>query len=160
MSNIKCIWGRDDFDETVREAQAVVEAGRRRRHLQAMNEHLPPAVLFTRSRERRARRMDALAVGLLMAFMAALGVVLFAATAKADALSSAWADRYGGLACVVLSEYPSVGGLMGILDSAQEDGLTQRQAGEAVGESIATNCPEYGYLVRQFIARYGKSTVA
>jgi hypothetical protein len=155
------IWnGRDDFDQTVRDAQAVVEAGKRRLRVVGDDERGLPALLFSTSRERRARRMDALAVALLMAVAAAFGVILMllaAPTAKADSDSEAYAyaAHYAGAVCAVLDDYPTVNGMLGIMAAITEDGLSNYQAGQVVGISIAEVCPRYGYLVDLFVDRYG-----
>ena len=121
--------------------------------------------LTTRSRERRARRMDALAVALLMALMAALGVIAFslaAPNAKADSDSEAYAyaAHYAGAVCATLDDYPTVNGMLGIMQAIAEDGLSDFQAGQVVGLSITETCPRYSYLLDLFIDRYGRSVVA
>lgn len=115
------------------------------------------AKLFGRSRFRRAKVYDGLAVGLLMVLMAALGVVVFAASAKAepDSDALAYAAEYGPAVCSVLDDYPSVSGMLGIMQAIVEDGMTEYQAGQVVGISIYRLCPEYDYLAEKFMRRYG-----
>lgn len=156
------IWDSDDFDQTVRDAIAVVEAGKRRRHLQvvAANERL-----LSVSRERKASRMDRLAVALLLALCAALGAVAFFASApkaKADIdpVSVAYAARYSDAVCGTLDAYPSVSGLLGVMQAILEDGLTSFQAGEVVTLSVAEACPWHTPLLRRFIAIYHPTAVA
>ena len=121
---------------------------------------------FSRSRERRARRMDAVAVALLMALAAAFGVILMllsAPQAKADSDSEAYAyaAHYAGAVCAVLDDYPTVNGMLGIMQAITEDGLSAYQAGQVVGISIAEVCPHYQYLAELFVDRYGdKGAVA
>ena len=112
---------------------------------------------ISQSRERKARIYDGLAVALLMALMAALGVILFAASAKADPDSEAqaYAAEYGPAVCSVLDDYPSVSGMLGIMQAIVEDGMTEYQAGEVVGISIYRLCPEYQGLAEKFVQRYG-----
>ena len=115
--------------------------------------------LFGRSRFRRARIYDGLAVTLLIALMAALGTVVYAASAKADTgddpESVAWAAHYAGAVCSTIADYPTTNGLLGIMNTAEGEGLTAFQAGQAVGISIYSTCPRYGYLIDLFVAKYG-----
>ena len=115
--------------------------------------------LFGRSRFRRARIYDGLAVTLLMILMAALGTVTYAASAKADdgydPESVAWAAHYAGAVCSTVADYPTTNGLLGIMNTAEGEGLTAFQAGQAVGISIYDTCPRYGYLIDLFVAKYG-----
>ena len=98
--NIRPIWTRSDFDQAVRDAQALVAAGHSetavrgvkpgsmlpasaahdafsdsRAEVVAAPRTAPRLRLVTASRERRARLHDGLAVGLLLILCAALGVV-------------------------------------------------------------------------------------
>lgn len=116
--------------------------------------------LFGRSRFRRAAILDGLAVGLLMTIMGALGVVLFAASAKADPNVSDdvidYAVRYGaGAVCPVLSEHHTVNGVMGVLLAIRDDGFSDYETGQIVGLSVAEYCPENQPLLDRFIAVYG-----
>lgn len=115
---------------------------------------------FSESRERRARRMDALAVILLMLTMAFLGTVVFAASAKATPNVSDdvidYAVRYGaGAVCPVLSEHHTVNGVMGVLLAIRDDGFSDYETGQIVGLSVAEYCPENQPLLDRFIAVYG-----
>lgn len=120
--------------------------------------------LFGRSRFRRARIYDGLAVLMLMALMACLGVVVYAASAKADTDDSAavaYAAEYGAAVCSVLADHPSVAGLAGIMQAIENDGLTPTQAGEAAALSVYELCPRYSYILDRFVAIFGpKSGVA
>lgn len=169
MSNqqFRPIWTSDDFDATVRDAVAVVEAGRRRRHLAAVadTERVIRPRIVTQSRERKARRMDALAVALLLLLAAALGCIVVLASApsaKADVDSEAvaYAAHYAQAVCQTVSEYPTVTGLQGVMAGMVEQGLTSRQAGQAAALSIYDTCPQYSYLVDLFVARYNASQIA
>lgn len=115
--------------------------------------------IFSVSRERKARIYDGLAVTLLLCLMAALGVVTFAATAKADVdgAARAYAAEYGPAVCSTLDSYhpPTFSVLMGIMLAINADGLTPYQAGEAVGLSVAELCPQYDGLLERFAATYG-----
>jgi hypothetical protein len=116
--------------------------------------------MFAVSRERKARLMDGLAVTLLMALMAALGVVGYAASAHADVdgAATAYAETYGGAVCSTLDSYPSFAGIIGIVQAIEHDGLSAYQAGEAVSLSVVNLCPRYDGLLARFINAYGPST--
>ena len=162
------IYGPDDFDQTVRDAQAVVEAGKRRLRVVGEDERGIPAMLFSTSRHRRAKLMDGLAVALLMALMAAFGVIvmlLAAPSAKADIEPTPavldYADRYGEQAiCVVLDEHHSVSGLLGVLLAIEKDGFTPYQAGQIVGISVTEFCPRNAPLIQRFVQVYGGQVTA
>lgn len=121
--------------------------------------------LFSVSRERRASRMDALAVALLMLLMAALGCIVMLASAphaKADVdpEAYAYAAHYASAVCATLDDYPTVNGMLGIMSAITDDGLSDYQAGQVVGLSVTEACPRYIYLLDLFVAKYGGSQVA
>jgi hypothetical protein len=159
--NLQRIFGPEDFDAAVRDAEAIVKAGNRRLIVNDY-EYLSPAVLFTRSRERRARLYDRLAVALLLMLCAALGciAVILATPAKAapdvDNVVFAYANTYGPAVCETLADgHDTLDGLTGILMSITGDGLTPFQAGQVVAISVGDGCPEYAPLLRAFVARSG-----
>ncbi len=119
---------------------------------------------LSKSRERRAKLMDAIAVTLLIVLMAALGVLTFAATAKADDLAPSvveYVERYGRDAvCPVLDDHNSVAGMLGVLLAIEGDGFTQFEAGQIVGVSVMEFCPRNQELMQRFVAVYGKTDVA
>ena len=112
--------------------------------------------VFSISRERKARVYDGLAVTLLMALMMCLGVIVWAASAKAEPSSGAvaYTAEFGGLVCSVLSEHPSTDGMVGIMAAIQQQGLPAYQAGEVMALSVAELCPQYTYLLRAFVTKY------
>lgn len=112
--------------------------------------------MFNTSRERRARRHDALAVALLMLLMAALGcVVLLASTpsAKADTTSFAYAAHQAGAVCETIADYPSPAGVLGIMAAIRDDGLTDEQAAEVLVMSVSEVCPRYMFVLEAFADR-------
>lgn len=117
------------------------------------------AHLFGRSRFRRARILDGLAVALLMVVMAAFGVIVYAASAKASPATDAYEVEYGPAACSYLSNHSTLTGLFAVILDAEASGLSPEEAGEAVASSVIDYCPVYIPLLRQFVARYG-NTVA
>ncbi len=160
--NVLPIWTprpRDSVDTAQAFALEVDNAGRRT----PAEDFLPPAVLFTgRSRERKARLYDRLAVALLLMLCAALGciAVILATPAKAapdvDNVVFAYANTYGPAVCETLADgHDTLDGLTGILMSITGDGLTPFQAGQVVAISVGDGCPEYAPLLRAFVARSG-----
>lgn len=113
-------------------------------------------LMFGRSRFRRARIYDALAVTLLMIVMACLGVVVYAASARADtATADAWAAEYGPAACDVLDAAPTLRTLTGVLAADVGMGATPVQAGEDVATAVWQLCPRHVPLLHSFVAIYG-----
>jgi hypothetical protein len=150
MNNIRPIWTPQDSIDT---AQAF--------HLELHNAErgVPErkSRLFSVSRERKARRMDAIAVALLVVTLTILGwlfATVYAPAAKADdwTVVYAYAATYGGAVCETLDSYPSFGGIYGIADSITEDGLTYYQAGQVIAVSVMEICPRHTALVRSFAA--------
>lgn len=150
MNNIRPIWTPQDSIDT---AQAF--------HMELHNAErgVPErkSRLFSVSRERKARYLDALAVALLMILMALFGcilVMLSAPHAKADpdSMVYAYAATFGGAVCETLDEYPSFAGIYGIGDAIAEDGLTYHQAGQVIAISVAEICPQHLALVKSFAA--------
>lgn len=119
--------------------------------------------LFGRSRFRRAKIYDGLAVALLIALAAVMGCILVLASAphaKADGATDAYEWQYGPAACGYLSTHPTLAGLSAVLFDAQGLGLTAEQAGEAVASSVFDLCPEHIPLLRLFVQRFGPKQVA
>ena len=116
--------------------------------------------IFAVSRERKARIYDGFAVMLLLALMACLGVVGYAASAHADVdgAATAYAETYGGAVCSTLdSGFDNFSGIIGIIQAIEHDGLSAYQAGEVVAMSITNLCPRYDGLLARFINAYGPS---
>lgn len=107
----------------------------------------------------KAKLVDAFGVALLMAFMAAMGVILMllsTPTAKADVdhVAFAYAAVYGDAVCSTLDQWPSFDGIVGIGEAIVDDGLTTAQAGEVIAVSVMEICPRHSGLMDRFIARY------
>jgi hypothetical protein len=148
MNNIRPIWTPQDSIDT---AQAF--------HLELHNAErgVPErkSRLFSVSRERKARRMDAIAVALLVVTLTILGwlfATVYAPAAKADdwTVVYAYAATYGGAVCETLDSYPSFGGIYGIADSITDDGLTYHQAGQVIAMSVMEICPRHTALITSF----------
>lgn len=109
--------------------------------------------LFTKSRERRARRMDGLAVLLLIAVMALLGAALFfsAPQARADGFidsaemdySTRWADSI----CAAIDLDPSEETVMRIAMIIMDEGYEPDSAADIVNYSVGEWCPRNGPLL-------------
>lgn len=150
MTNIRPIWTPQDSVDTAHQF-----------HLELHNAErgVPErkSRLFSVSRERKARRMDALAVALLMIVMAAFGVIVMllstpSAKADPDSMVYAYAATFGSAVCETLDSYPSFGGIYGIADAITDDGLTYYQAGQVIAVSVTEICPRHTALVKSFAA--------
>lgn len=151
MNNIRPIWTPQDSVDTAQQF-----------HLELHNAErgVPErkSRLFSVSRERKARRMDALAVTLLVVTLTILGwlfATVYAPAAKADdwTVVYAYAATYGGAVCETLDSYPSsFGGIYGIADAIADDGLTYYQAGQVIAVSVMEICPRHTALVKSFAA--------
>lgn len=153
------VWTPADAIHTANQFHAELDRAERGTAVEAHPERT--ARVFSMSRYRKARIMDALAVALLLALMAALGVVGYAASAHADsAAADAWAAEYGPAACDLLAEQPTLRTLTGILAADMQMGADPQQAGEDVATAVWDLCPAYIPLLRQFVALYGGRTTA
>ena len=146
--NIRAIWTPRDAVDTARQFHLEVDNAER------------GSRLLTPGRERKARVMDGLAVGLLMALMAALGcavLVMSAPKAKADdidAISVAYAAHYADAICGTLAGHPTNNGVQGIIAAIREDGLTNLQAAGAVVLAVSDVCPAQQYVLERFADRW------
>ena len=114
--------------------------------------------MMSYSRYRRAGRMDATALALLLTLLAALGV-LAAPNAKADndPVVYAYAAQYGGIVCQVLDDHTSVSGMLGIGEAIMEDGLTAYQAGQVLAVSVTEICPRHTGLLMRFVNTFSQT---
>lgn len=78
-----------------------------------------------------------------------------AATAEPSSLVVAYTAHYGGVVCDVLDQYPSISGVLGVMQGVQNDGFTAYESGEIVGLSVAEICPRHTGLMLRFIDVYG-----
>lgn len=146
-----------DFEDVCRVCRARETAIRARRERVA-------GFLFARSRERRARALDALAVALLFLLMAVFGAALFflsAPQAKADItdpVSVAYAAHWAGAVCGTLADHPTTNGVLGIIDAIEDQGLTTLQAAQVVTLSVSEACPYYQPILDAFIDRHHRTT--
>lgn len=118
--------------------------------------------LFSRSRYRRARIYDALAVALLLAVCALLGAAVFflsTGTAKADSADAvAYAAHYGDAICENLDEFPTPAGVFGTGQAImQHSGMSAYDAGQAIAFSVYELCPRHWPLILRVA---GTGTVA
>jgi hypothetical protein len=149
--NVLPIWTPRDSVDTAKQFHLELDNAER-----GVEDFLPPVVLFTaRSRERKARLYDRMAVALLIMLCAALGVIVFTlaaphAKADTDPVVVAYSAHYGGAVCSVLDEFPSENGILGIGKSIMDDGLTGYQAGQVLYLSVSDICPRHMGLLRAF----------
>ena len=150
MSNVYPIWTPKDSVDTAKQFHLELDNAER-------GLHIDQSWFLSQSRRRKDRWMDAVALALLMALMAALGVVAFAASAKADVSDSVidYAVTYGeGAICPVLDEHHTVNGVLGVLIGIKKDGFSNFEAGQIVGLSVSEYCPRNEPLLQQFVAVY------
>lgn len=77
--------------------------------------------------------------------------------AKADPVSRTaanYASLHAGSVCNIIALDPSVATVETLVVVAVKDGLTGFQAGEAIGLSVYAVCPEYGYVLDAYIAKW------
>ncbi len=175
MTNIRPIWTPQDSIDTAQDFAAELDSAERGcccgpdpiRPLQRQSRNrFGFSWLFSRSRERRARRMDALAVTLLMAVMAALGcAVLILSTPQAKAAPQqddayAYAATFGLVVCSVLDDYSSFAGIAGIGQALAGEGWTGEDTGRIVGYSVMEFCPQHLPLIKRFAAEFGGQVAA
>lgn len=70
--------------------------------------------------------------------------------AHADEVAVDYAAGHSKALCTTLSEFPTLIGLQGLLEAVVDAGLTDVQAGEAVGTAVITACPRFEYLLDRF----------
>jgi hypothetical protein len=88
----------------------------------------------------------------LWAACAIIGAAL-AASAKADPADD-FARAHAADVCITLDDYPSVAGLIGVMQGVADSGLSDHDAALAVTESITYVCPIHRHLLREFAAYY------
>lgn len=155
-----CTWTPRDAVDTANAFHAELAHAERGTAVEAHPERT--ARVFSMSRYRKARVMDALAVALLIALMAALGVVGYAASAKADTDTGmrALAWEIGPEVCAYLDEHPSIAGVMSAGQAIASQGYTAEEAGEVIAYAAFDICQRHIPLLRQFVATFGPRQVA
>lgn len=93
----------------------------------------------------------------LMIFVGIVGPGL-AGQAHAD--TGADAAKVERIVCTTLDSYPSVGGVAGIGQALENEGLTAAEAADVILLSARNYCPEYLPLLAQIGSQYGGSQVA
>lgn len=63
----------------------------------------------------------------------------------------AYAVKSAPRMCLILATYPSVAGVLGVLEGIEANGLTPSQAKQALMIGVQTRCPSYLPLVQRFI---------
>lgn len=91
---------------------------------------------------------------LLAVWVAAMCAFWTAQPAKADTASD-YATRNAPRICLTLDAYPSTDGVIGIAAVMVKDGLTSREAGEALAVAVYSDCPRFVPVLEAFVAKYG-----
>lgn len=96
--------------------------------------------------------MRAFALGTITGIFITAGAILLATPAKADGYldmdETIYVEAFAGAVCATLDDYPSLAGVMGIVQAIQEDGFTADNAVDIVNSSVANNCDEYWPLLQ------------
>lgn len=108
--------------------------------------------LTVRVRPRRLRWIAGTIAVAWLVFLTVLGAGR--AAAAPDEVSVIYALRYEAAVCQTLDEYPTVPGVVGIVNAIVGDGLTAGQAGEVIAMSVIDMCPQHEGLLRRFIAQF------
>lgn len=88
-------------------------------------------------------------------FLAIVIAGLASPYARADSVDDVVA-RFGVEVCVVLDEYPTVPGLVGVMQGVEDStGLSARESGEAVALSVLYICPIHRPVLDAFAQQYG-----
>ena len=96
----------------------------------------------------RPGTLRAYALGVITGSIVTASLAVWTAPAHADAGTDT-------VICSVLSEYPSIQGVIGIGLALKDRGYSGYDAGQAIGEAVINECPQYLPLMRRFIAIYG-----
>jgi hypothetical protein len=108
----------------------------------------------------RPNNIRAFIAGILVGTAITTGTIIVAAPAKADVDAQAWAAEYGPAVCDLLSQHPTMAGLMTVLEDVVAAGYSPEESGELVAESVFDVCPRYIPILRQFVATFGPRQVA
>lgn len=82
-------------------------------------------------------------------------IIFGTGTAQADAQSN-YADKSYTAICSTIADYPSPGGVLGLVQGVMDDsGFSAYDAGRVVGMAVAEYCPEHLPSVRRFANAYG-----
>lgn len=106
------------------------------------------------------RSIRAFSLGLVTGAVLTAGITALAAPAQADPEPSdqvlRYAIRYEGAVCETITSYPTVEGVLGILQAIESrDGFTPYEAGEIVALSVEDACPRFIPVLDRFVAVYG-----
>lgn len=160
--NVRPIWTPRDAVDTARQFHLEIDNAER-------GDSIDPAPQghwwLTRSRERRARILDALAVLLLLATTAFLGcavVMLSTGTAKGDTNSAtAYGWEMAGPICDNLDHFDAsdaafIGTAQGIVELT---GMTWGDAGTAIYTAVDMVCPRHMGRLMSFVRRHSPAPV-
>lgn len=96
--------------------------------------------------------IKAFSLGIIAGSFLTAALITLAAPAKAepDGAAIAFAVVYGQIVCDVLDDHPTESGIMGIGEALVNEGLTWRQAGQAIYIAVDDYCPHHLALIEAF----------
>lgn len=103
----------------------------------------------------RPAAIKAFSVGVITGCLLIVGAV--EAKAEPDSVVYAYASTFGGAVCSTLDDFPSFDGIVGVAAAIVNDGLTDYQAGQVIGLSIAEICPRHTRLMVNFVKQFGST---
>lgn len=98
-------------------------------------------------------------VGTLMVAALIVGSSIgFAARADASPATDAYAAQYGTVICQVIDDYPTIGGLTGVLQGVMDHGFSAYDSGVAVATAVWDYCPRHLPLLNEFVKKFATKT--
>lgn len=94
----------------------------------------------------RARMFGIVAAGLWLAAAVTFGTGVAKADGVLDRAEQWDGDEFAMIYCSTLDDYPTVGGVAGVLDGIREDGFDQDSAIDVLGYTIGKYCPRHNPL--------------
>lgn len=97
-------------------------------------------------------RGDRAAIAWAMIGSALFGACFYLASpARADGYldmdETVYVQAFAGAVCATLDDYPSLGGVMGVVAAIEEDGFAADDAVDIVNSSVANNCEQHWPLL-------------
>jgi hypothetical protein len=102
----------------------------------------------------RPGTLRAYAIGVLTGSVMTSALFVWTAPAHAD-VSEDEAAMYADPVCSTLTDYPSIGGVLGIGLALRDEGYSGYDAGQIIGSAVVNECPQFAPLLKRFIAIYG-----
>lgn len=89
----------------------------------------------------------------------ALGFSSDVNAAPAGSPGEQFAHDHAADVCIALDAQPNLPGVVAVLSGLINNGLSDMEAGVALGTSVTYVCPIHDPLMRQFVARYSKQAI-